>query len=121
MHHEEIIAKREEVEARCLRTHIYFVLDSFTYIERGGRIGKAAAITASILKIKPILTFTQGVTDVEDRPRTKKVALERLWAIIDKHAQKGIEYIGFQYGTNRAEVEGFQHDSADGFHPDGDA
>ena len=110
-----------EAKALCQRTHACFVLDSFTHIERGGRIGKAAAITASILKITPILTFTQGVTDVEDRPRTKKVALERLWAIIDKHAQKGIEYIGFQYGANRAEVEGFQHDSADGFHPDGDA
>jgi len=99
-----------EAEALCQRTHTYFVLDSFTYIERGGRIGKAAAIAASILKIKPILTFTQGATDVEDRPRTKKVALEHLWAIIDKHVQKGIEYIGFQYGTNRAEVEGFQRE-----------
>ena len=99
-----------EVEALCLRTHTYFVLDSFTYIERGGRIGKAAAIAASILKIKPILTFTQGATDVEDRPRTKKVALEHLWAIIDKYVEKGIEYIGFQYGTNRNEVEGFQRE-----------
>jgi DegV family protein with EDD domain len=99
-----------EVEALCLRTHTYFVLDSFTYIERGGRIGKAAAIAASILKIKPILTFTQGATDVEDRPRTKKIALKHLWAIIDKHVQKGIEYLGFHYGTNRAEVEGFQRE-----------
>jgi hypothetical protein len=31
------------------------------------------------------------------------------------------EPVGFQYGTNRAEVEGFQRDSADGFHPVGDA
>ena len=80
----------------------------------------AAVSVASVLKIKPILTYIEGVTDVVDRPRTKKVALECLWAIIDKHAQKGIEYVGFQYGTNRVEVEGFQHDSADGFHPVGD-
>jgi DegV family protein with EDD domain len=99
-----------EAEALCLRTHTYFVVGSFTYIERGGRIGKAAVIAASILRIKPILTFTQGATDVVDRPRTKKVALEHLWTIIDKHVQKGIEYIGFQYGTNRAEVEGFQRE-----------
>jgi len=99
-----------EVEALCLRTHVYFVLDSLTYFERGGRIGKAAAIAASVLKIKPILTFIEGVTDVVDRPRTKKVALERLSAIIDKHVQKGVEYIGFQYATNRAEVEDFQRE-----------
>ena len=99
-----------EVEALCLRTHVYFVLDSLKYFERGGRIGKAAAIAASVLKIKPILTFIEGVTDVVDRPRTKKVALERLSAIIDKHVQKGVEYIGFQYATNRAEVEDFQRE-----------
>lgn len=99
-----------EAEGLCLRTHTYFVVDSFKYIERGGRIGKAAVIAASILRIKPILTFTQGATDVEDRPRTKKVALEHLWAIIDRYVQKGLEYIGFQYGGNKAEVESFQHE-----------
>ncbi|MCX6087502.1 MAG: DegV family protein [Caldiserica bacterium] len=99
-----------EVEALVQRTHTYFVLDSLTYLERGGRIGKAAAIAASILKIKPVLTYIDGVTDVMDRPRTKKVALERLWAIIDKHMQKGVEYVGFHYGANRTEVEGFQRE-----------
>lgn len=99
-------------EAMVERTHTYFVVDSFTYIAKGGRIGKAAVVVASILKIKPILTFTRGVTDVEDRPRTKKVAMERLWAIIDRFVQKGIEYIGFQYGTNRAEAESFQREFA---------
>jgi DegV family protein with EDD domain len=97
-------------EALVQRTHTYFVVDSFTYIARGGRIGKAAILVASILRIKPILTFTQGVTDVEDRPRTKRVAMEHLWAIIDRHVQKGIQYIGFQYGTNQAEAESFQRE-----------
>lgn len=104
---EEVAAK---AEALILRTHTYFVIDSFTYIARGGRIGKAAVLVASILRIKPILTFTQGVTDVEDRPRTKKVAMEHLWAIVDRYVQKGIEYIGFQYGTNQAEAESFQRE-----------
>jgi len=99
-----------EVNALCLRTHTYFVLDSLKYLERGGRIGKAAAIAASILKIKPVLTYIEGVTDVMDRPRTKKVALERLWAIIDKHMQKGTEYVGWHYGANRVEVEELQRE-----------
>jgi DegV family protein with EDD domain len=97
-----------EVEALCLRTHTYFVLESLKYLERGGRIAKAAAIAASILKIKPVLTYIEGVVDVVDRPRTKKVAVEHLWATIDKLVQKGIEYVGFHYGANRAELEDFQ-------------
>ncbi|MCE5192723.1 MAG: DegV family protein [Candidatus Cryosericum sp.] len=104
---EEVVAG---AEALVQRTHTYFVVDSFTYIAKGGRIGKAAVVAASILRIKPILTFTQGVTDVADRPRTKKVAMEHLWAIIDRYVQKGIYAIGFQYGTNRAEVESFQRE-----------
>ena len=99
-----------ETEALCLRTHVYFVLDSLKYLERGGRIGKAAAIAAGILRIKPVLTYIEGVTDVVDRPRTKKVAFERLWAIIDRHMQKGAEYVGFHYGANRDEVEDFQRE-----------
>ena len=59
----------------------------------------------------------QGVTDVVDRPRTKRVALERLWAIIDKHVQKGIEYVGFHYAANRAELEDFQREFASRYRP----
>lgn len=99
-----------ETEAACLRMHTYFVLESLKYLERGGRIGKAAAIAAGILKIKPVLTYVEGVTDVVERPRTKKVAFEHLWAIIDKHMQKGAEYVGFHYGANREEVEEFQRE-----------
>lgn len=99
-----------DVEALCLRTHTYFVLDSLQYLERGGRIGKAAAIVAGILKIKPVLTYREGVVDVVDRPRTKKVAFEHLWGIIDNHVSKGAEYIGFHYAANRAEVEEIQRE-----------
>ena len=101
-----------EVEALCLRTHTFFVLETLKYLVRGGRIGKAAAIAASILKIKPILGIIEGVIDVVDRPRTKRVALEHLWAIIDKHVRKGIEYVGFHYATNRVELQDFQREFA---------
>jgi DegV family protein with EDD domain len=105
-----------EVESLCLRTHTYFVLDSLKYLVRGGRIGKAAAIAASVLKIKPILAMIDGVIDVVDRPRTKRVALEHLWAIIDRHVRKGTEYIGFHYAANRAELQDFQREFTSRYH-----
>lgn len=105
-----------EVESMCLRTHTYFVLESLKYLVRGGRIGKAAAIAASILKIKPILAILEGIIDVVDRPRTKRVALEHLWSIIDKHVRRGTEYIGFHYAANRAELQEFQHEFASRYH-----
>jgi DegV family protein with EDD domain len=105
-------AVAEATEAMCKRTHCYYVLESLKYLERGGRIGKAKAILASILKIKPLLTFTEGAIDVIAQPRTKRVALERLWSVIETAVHKGVEDIGFHYGTNLLEVEEFQREFA---------
>jgi DegV family protein with EDD domain len=90
------------------RTHIYFLVDTMKYIVEGGRIGKAAGVAASILQIKPILTFKDGIVDVFDRPRTMRVAKERIRVLIDQAVVRGIEYIGFHYAGNRAEVEAMQ-------------
>jgi DegV family protein with EDD domain len=105
-----------DVESLCLRTHTYFVLDTLRYLVTGGRIGRAAAIAAGVLKIKPILSIIDGVIDVVDRPRTKRVALEHLWAIIDRHIHKGIEYVGFHYATNRAELQVLQREFTSRYH-----
>ncbi len=90
------------------RTHVYFLVSTMKYLIEGGRIGKAAGVAASFLQIKPILTFKDGIVDVFDRPRTMRVAKERMWAIIDQAVARGIESIGFQYAGNRAEVEVMQ-------------
>jgi DegV family protein with EDD domain len=37
---------------------LFFVLDTLEYLVKGGRAGKAAGLAASVLNIKPILTFT---------------------------------------------------------------
>jgi DegV family protein with EDD domain len=90
------------------RTHVYFLVSTMKYLIEGGRIGKAAGVAASFLQIKPILTFKDGIVDVFDRPRTMRVAKERMRAIIDQAVARGIESIGFQYAGNRAEVEAMQ-------------
>jgi len=105
-----------DVESLCLRTHTYFVLDTLKYLVMGGRIGRAAAIAAGVLKIKPILSIIDGVIDVVDRPRTKRVALQHLWDIIDRHIRKGIEYVGFHYATNRAELQVLQREFTSRYH-----
>jgi len=90
------------------RTHIYFLVGTMKYLIEGGRIGKAAGVAAGILQIKPILTFKDGIVDVFDRPRTMRVAKERIRILIDRAIVRGIEYIGFHYTGNRAEVEAMQ-------------
>jgi DegV family protein with EDD domain len=92
------------------RTHIYFLVGTMKYLIEGGRIGKAAGVAASILQIKPILMIKDGIVDVFERPRTMRIARDRMWALIDQAVVRGIEHIGFHYGANRVEMEDFQRE-----------
>ncbi|MBC7241426.1 MAG: DegV family protein [Anaerolineae bacterium] len=74
-----IVRRLEELIPR-LRT--YFLVDTLEYLQRGGRIGGAAALVGQLLQIKPILTIRDGKVDVYARERTKKRGLERFREII---------------------------------------
>lgn len=56
---------------------IWFSLDTLDYLRRGGRIGAARALIGTTLRIKPILTFAEEVTPVE-QVRTRSRAVARL-------------------------------------------
>jgi DegV family protein with EDD domain len=56
---------------------IWFALETLEYLRRGGRIGGAAALLGSALKLKPILSIESEVLPVE-RIRTWGRAFERL-------------------------------------------
>lgn len=63
--------------AECMRTT--FTVDSLEYLRRGGRIGKAAGIIGSILKIKPCIYLNKNnEVDVLDKVRTRKKAVASL-------------------------------------------
>ena len=63
--------------ADCMRTT--FTVDSLEYLRRGGRIGKAAGIIGSILKIKPCIYLNKNnEVDVLDKVRTRKKAVASL-------------------------------------------
>lgn len=77
----------DEVIARAtyVRDHSRFVFtpDVLTYLQKGGRIGGAAALLGGFLQIKPILTVTpDGKTDVFTKVRTKKKAVAKLVEIL---------------------------------------
>ena len=59
-------------------SHIYFVVDTLEYLQKGGRIGKAAALVGTALQMKPILTLVEGVVEAKERIRTKSKAIARI-------------------------------------------
>jgi DegV family protein with EDD domain len=69
---------------------IWFVVDTLEYLRRGGRIGAAAALLGSALKIKPILTFETEITPVE-RVRTAARAFERMGDYMSMRKEDGAD------------------------------
>jgi DegV family protein with EDD domain len=82
-------ASKEEVVAEVLRLRkemrLYFLVDTLEYLQKGGRIGKAAALFGSLLNIKPILTIDdEGVVTPLEKVRGQKRAVSRIVELIEK-------------------------------------
>jgi DegV family protein with EDD domain len=60
------------------RSRLYFLVDTLEYMQKGGRIGKVAALLGSLLKIKPILTLEEGEAVSVDKVRGQKAAFQRI-------------------------------------------
>jgi len=60
------------------RSRFLFVPDTLEYLKKGGRIGGASALLGNIFQIKPILTVSDGKTELFKKVRTKKRALQTM-------------------------------------------
>jgi DegV family protein with EDD domain len=58
--------------------HIIFFADTLEYLQKGGRIGRAAAIAGSILSLKPLMRVDEGVVVPHERTRTRSKAIDGL-------------------------------------------
>ena len=73
--HEEVVAL---MESMVPKVQLLVLVDTLEYLQRGGRIGGAAAFLGSILKFKPILQVKHGRVEPLERVRTHRKAMERL-------------------------------------------
>lgn len=60
------------------KVNIIAYMDTVRYIYRSGRIPKIASVAGSMLKIKPIFTFANGVPRFMGAVRNKNIGIERL-------------------------------------------
>lgn len=69
----------EEIEKLVDRFHrdadVLFTVETLEYLQRGGRIGRAAAIAGSLLNVRPILGVENGVVIAVARVRGRQKAL----------------------------------------------
>ncbi len=60
------------------RVRIILTLDTLEYARMSGRVGTLSAALASLLNVKPIAVLKNGLVDMVDKVRTRKVALDRV-------------------------------------------
>lgn len=61
--------------------HIFFALDTLEYLVKGGRAGKAQGLAASVLNIKPVLTFNgDGIIEPYKKVKGTKKAIAEIAA-----------------------------------------
>lgn len=73
---DEILASIEQMRQQ---RKLYFLVDTLEYLQKGGRIGKAAAIIGNLLNIKPILSIDEdGIIYAVEKVRGRKKAITRM-------------------------------------------
>ncbi|GAU75977.1 DegV family protein [Fusibacter sp. 3D3] len=76
------------------QSRFIFLPETLDYLKMGGRIGGAQAIMGNIFQILPILTVKEGRSEVLQKVRTKKKAVETLLKIaLEDIAQYGLKNV----------------------------
>jgi DegV family protein with EDD domain len=82
---EQIIARLDHMKKR---SRAYFMVDDLMNLQRGGRLSGGAAVIGSIMKIKPVLHFSDKKIVVFEKIRTNARSLRRIEELLGQTASK---------------------------------
>lgn len=85
------------------KARVICVVDTLTYLERGGRIGKARALLGSLLNVKPILQLKDGEVVPIGRARGRPQALNKLVELLERDGQ--VSQLAIMHGAAQADAE----------------
>ncbi|MFC3420279.1 DegV family protein [Salinicoccus hispanicus] len=74
---DDLLLQLEEMKRRK-HTNAYFIVDTLSNLQKGGRLTNAQALIGSLLKVKPILEFQDGRIVPFEKIRTKRKAMKRV-------------------------------------------
>lgn len=90
---DDLLDVLEEMK-RKKNTNAYFIVDTLTNLQKGGRLSNAQAMIGSLLKVKPILEFQDAEIVPYEKIRTKKKAMKKVEDIfaseLERHKGKAV-------------------------------
>lgn len=72
------------------KVRVYFGVDTLEYLQKNGRIGKAAALLGGLLNVKPLLTLVEGGIVPKEKVRGKAKLQERFAGIVGEEFGKEV-------------------------------
>lgn len=96
-------------------SRIIFMVGSLDYLQKGGRIGKLAALSGKILNIKPLIILQNGEINTAGVARSRKKGIQKLIDLTKEYFEKSeekTEQYHFMVGTTNTweEAEIFEAD-----------
>jgi DegV family protein with EDD domain len=109
---EEVVECAERVGAK---TTLHVIVATLKYLHKGGRIGGAAALLASILQIKPILFLGEGRVEVLAKARTQKRAVQVVLQHMAREGEHGPLHVAILHADVPDEAEALRREVAERF------
>jgi DegV family protein with EDD domain len=92
----------KNLEARRGRVTCYVLLDTITYLQKGGRIGRAQAFIGGVLNVKPIVKIERGEVHPAARVRSRQQGMAKLIELV--RADGALESICMMHGDAAADA-----------------
>lgn len=101
MSEENILSRLEQLQDRI---KLYFVVNDISYLEKGGRIGRASSVIGGFLKVKPILKLENGEISVQGKVFGESGALGYMERLIRVESKKTSMILYTAWGGTRKEL-----------------
>jgi fatty acid kinase fatty acid binding subunit len=89
----------EQLRANVDAYSLVFFVDTLEYLQRGGRIGRAASLVGTLIRLKPILRVDEGQIVPYERTRTRSRAIDGLRSFVNSWPTP-ISRLGVLYATD---------------------
>ncbi|HXA27236.1 MAG TPA: DegV family protein [Candidatus Angelobacter sp.] len=90
----------KNLEGRRDRVTCYVLLDTITYLQKGGRIGRAQAFIGGVLNVKPIVSVERGEVGPAARVRSKQQGVAKMVELVRGNGP--LEAISMMHGDAAA-------------------
>lgn len=98
----DVIAR---AEAMTTQVTLLAMLDTLTYLARGGRVPRAAAWAAGMLHVKPIVRFSASDIKLVARTRTRARALDRMVELLAAATAGRATHLAVHHANAPADAE----------------